>query len=39
MLNFSNLASLVALRVCFGLQDNSDAPFTRPFNEHFAYGW
>ena len=24
---FSNLTSLVALRVCFSLQDNSDAPF------------
>ena len=29
--NFSNLASLVALRVCFGLQGNSDVPFTHPF--------
>ena len=28
---FSNLVSLIALRVCFGFHDNSDAPFTHLF--------
>ena len=30
-IKFSDLASLVTLRICFGLQDNSDAPFTHLF--------
>ena len=29
---FSSLASLVALRVCFGLQDNSDGPIKHLFH-------
>ena len=29
--NFSNLASLVALKLCFSLQDSSDAPFVDLF--------
>ena len=29
--NFSNLVSLVALTVCFGLQDNSDTSFMHLF--------
>ena len=32
---FSNLASLVALKVCFGLSDNLDAPF-KHFSPYFA---